>query len=200
MLKTKALLSGVLVTCMAVFLVFGCAPMQPKPSSENFITPTVSLSHVDVANYWGWWYYAKSVEPTKGKPDDRGAPFILGFVFEVTNPNEYPVLMDGCKFTIAFEEFDVNTVNSYETMWIPSGKTNQVRVSAAFDARTTLLSLGVTGGFRLKEKNISLFDQLETWWAGVSDFSFPIYVKEGATMFSANGITAVASFEGSFPE
>jgi len=32
-----------------------------------------------------------------------------------------------------------------------------------FDVATSYLSLGGTGGFQLKEKNISPWDQLEKW-------------------------------------
>jgi len=52
--------------------------------------------------------------------------------------------MESLKFTVAFEEFDLNTVSSTDTMWIPAGKTNQVRVHAHFDVRQSLLSLLVT--------------------------------------------------------
>ena len=30
--------------------------------------------------------------------------------------------MDSLKFTVAFEEFDLNTVGSTDTMWIPAEK------------------------------------------------------------------------------
>ncbi len=178
--------------------VTGCVPV--KPSESNFKTPVVTLDHVEVANYWGWYYYSKKIEPTKGPAADRGAPLVLAFVFDVTNPNEYPVEMETFKFTVAFEEFELNTVNTYETMWVPAGKTSQYRVIAVFDARTSLLSLGVTGGFKLKEKNIGLMEQLEAWWTGIASFSFPIYVKEGTAGFSADGISAVSAFSGVFPQ
>ena len=194
----KIILFGLSIVLVFALCATGCIPV--KPSQDNFKTPLVTLNHIEVSNYWGWWYYAKNVEPTKGKADHRGAPFVLAFVFDVTNPNEYPVELDDFRFTVAFEEFDLNSVNVYETMWIPAGKTNQLRVPAVFDARTSLLSLGVTGGFKLKEKNIALFDQLEAWWTGVSDFSFPIFVKEGAAQFTADGISAVIPFSGKFPE
>jgi hypothetical protein len=102
------------------------------------------------------------------------------------------------KFTVAFEEFDLNTVSAIETQWIPAQKTNQIRVHAMFDGRQSLLSLLVTGGFKLKEKGLSAFDQLEYWWRNIQDFNFPVHVKEGAAVFSAEDKTVVVPFKATF--
>ncbi len=200
-MKKACLLCICLMLLMAPSLV-GCAGM--KPTESNFATPVVTLSHVEVAHYWGWWYYSKGVEPTKGTAGDYGAPLDLAFVFEVSNPNEYPVAMENLKFTVAFEEFDLNTVGSNDTQWIPPGKTNQVRVHAMFDGRQSLLSLLVTGGFKLEEKGMgtgagAALKQLEVWWTGIPAFDFPVHVKEGSAVFSADGVTKVASFSSTFP-
>ena len=188
---------------MAGALLAGCATM-PKPTESNFKTPVVALEMAEVAHYWGWWYFSNKVEPTAGDKGNYGAPLDLAFVFNVENPNPYPVEMSELKFTIAFEEFDLNTVGSYDTMWIPAGKTNQVRVHAMFDGRQSLLSLLVTGGFKLKEKTGKAgagagLGQLGTWWKGASNFEFPIHVKEGSAVFSANGVTGVAAFNATWP-
>lgn len=198
-----------LMMCAAILLVGGCAALQEKtpakpttkaPTQADFKKPTVSLSHVEVAHYWGWWYYAKKVEPTKGDPGDYGAPLDLAFILNIENPNTFPIKLESLKFTIAFEEFDLNSVSAMETQWIPPGKTNQIRVHGMFDGRQSMLSLMATGGFKLKEKNLSAFDQLEKWWKGIPEFAFPIHVKEGAAIFSAEGgLTQVVSFTATFP-
>jgi hypothetical protein len=125
-------------------------------------------------------------------------------VFNVENPNPYPVMMESLSFTVAFEEFDLNTVSSMETQWIPAGKTNQVRVHAMFDGRQSLLSLLVTGGFKLEEKGMgtgagAALKQLGTWWEGIPNFSFPIHVKGGSAIFKADGLTKVGSFAATYP-
>ena len=196
-----------ILTCLSIvvlgaFLV-SCASV-PTPSESNFKTPVVKLNSVDVAHYWGWWYYSKKIEPTKGKAGDYGAPLDLAFVFDVENPNSYPVMMEGLSFTIAFEEFDLNTVSSMEAQWIPAGKTNQVMVHAMFDGRQSLLSLLVTGGFKLEEKGMgtgagAALKQLGTWWEGIPNFSFPVHVKGGSAIFKADGLTNVASFAATYP-
>ena len=188
-----------LVICVLVLGMTACAT-TPGGSGASMKPPTVALESVELAHYWGYWFLSSKTEPTKGKlPGNVGAPLDLAFIFNVTNPNPYPVRLEELKFTIAFEEFELNTVNAYETMWIPPNKTNQYRVHAMFDVATSYLSLGVTGGFQLKEKNISPWDQLEKWWAGAPNFSFPIVVSNGTASFKADGKSLIAPFQGTFP-
>ncbi|MGD9022626.1 MAG: hypothetical protein PVJ62_02485 [Deltaproteobacteria bacterium] len=185
-------------------LLVGCATAPLTPSEQNFKTPVVRLNSVEVAHYWGWWYFAKTIEPTKGQAGDYGAPLDVAFIFDIENPNPYPVMMEYLKFTVAFEEFDLNTVFSVEPQWIPAGKTNQLRVHAMFDGRQSLLSLLVTGGFKLQEKGMgtgagAALTQLGLWWEGIPEFSLPVYVKEGSAVFNAGDLMTVTSFSGEFP-
>ncbi len=180
-------------------LLFGCAGMAAKPTEKNFKAPVVTLDSMEVAHAFGYWYYAKSVEPTKGTAGDVGAPLDLAFTFNIENPNEYPVQMEKITFDVAFEDFDVNTVGSTATQWIPAGKTNQVKVHAHFDVRQTLLSLLVTGGFKLQEKNTNAWAQLEAWWTEIPEYAVPIYVKGGSALFKADGLGKVVSFSANLP-
>jgi len=189
---------------VTVALLAGCAGMMAKPTESNFKPPVVTLDYVEVAHYWGWWYFASKVKPTAGDAGNYGAPLDLAFIFNVENPNPYPVLMEELKFTVAFEEFDLNTVGSFETQWIPGGKSNQVRVHAMFDGRQSLLSLLVTGGFKLKQKTGgagagAALKQLGAWWNAAPELGFPIHVKEGSAVFQAGGLTTVAPFAATYP-
>jgi len=179
-------------------LVFG-AGEKVKSTQKKFKTPVVTLNRVEVAHYWGYWFYGAKVEVTRGKAGNNGAPLDLNFIFDIENPNPYPVVMESLNFTVAFEDFDLNTVGSQEVMWIPAGKTNQLRVSALFDVWQSFMSLGVTGGFKLQEKGVAAHDQLEKWWTGIPDFSFPVSVKEGSAVFKADNVTGVASFSAAYP-
>jgi len=212
MCRRSVILTGF---CVIVFsmLLLGCGngspPTEQKasvegPTEQSFVPPMVSLNSVEVAHYWGWYYFSNKVEPTKGKAGKYGAPLDLAFVFDVENPNPYPVMMENLKFTVAFEEFDLNTVSSNEVQWIPAGRTNQLRVHAMFDGQQSLLSLLVTGGFKLEEKGMgagpgAALKQLETWWTGIPEFSFPVHVKEGSAIFKADSLTKVTTFGGTFP-
>src|SRR4030042_5709302 len=110
-------------------LLFG-AGKEAKATQKNFKPPVVTLSRVEVAHYWGYWFYGSKIEVTRGKAGNNGAPLDLNFIFDIKNPNPYPVALESLNFTVAFEDFDLNTVGSQEVMWIPAGKTNELRVSA----------------------------------------------------------------------
>ncbi len=188
------------VLCFFVIIAFltGCAAFG-KPSESNLKDPVISLDSMEVAHSFGYWYFSSKVKPTKGKPDNVGAPLDLAFTFNIQNPNSYPILLEDIKFTVAFEEFDLNSVSSTATQWIPAGKTNQVRVHAHFDVRQSLLSLLVTGGFKLKEKGTNAWEQLEAWWTRIPNYEIPINVKDGAAIFKADGIVRVVPFSATFP-
>ena len=189
------------LSVIAVVALFaGCAQMAVKPDQQNFKAPVVTLDSMEVAHAFGYWYFSNKVQPTKGKPDNVGAPLDLAFIFNIENPNEYPVKMDSLKFTVAFEDFDLNTVGSTDTMWIPAGKTNQVRVHAHFDVRQSLLSLLVTGGFKLKEEGTNAWAALEKWWTGIPEYSIPVHVKGGTAIFKADGMTKAATFSATYPK
>ncbi len=179
-------------------MITGCAGLAPKPTDQNFKAPVVTLDSMEVAHCWGWWYYSSKVEPTKGTKGDYGAPLDLAFIFNIENPNPFPVMLESLKFTVAFEEFDLNTLSAMETQWIPPGKTNQLRVHGMFDGRQSLMSLMVTGGFKLKEKGIDAFTQLEKWWTTISDGAFKVYVKEGAAVFNAENVVKTTTFKGNY--
>jgi hypothetical protein len=188
-----------LIACLlTLVLAVSCATTGPGPAG-TIKAPVVALENVELAHYWGFWYFGKKVAPTKGKPTDAGAPMDLAFVFNVTNPNPFPVKLEDLKFSVAFEDFELNTVTAYETMWIPPNKTNQYRVHAMFDVFTSFLSLGVTGGFQLKARNVAPWDQLEKWWDGVQTFSFPISVNNGTATFKADDKSVISSFRAVYP-
>ena len=194
---------SILLTCFSLFIIVafmtGCAGLMAKPTESNFKAPSITLSHVEIPYYTGYYYFSNKVKPTKGKAGNYGAPMQMAFIFEIENPNSYPVVLDGFKFSVHFEEFEVNTVFSPETMWIPPGKTNQLRVPAIFDTRQTLLTLLLPGAMKLAEKKMSPWAALEKWWTGAPDFSYPVGVKEGAAIFNAGGITKVVPFDATFP-
>jgi len=196
--QKSRLLSILSFIVIAVFL-FGCVDMQAKPTAKNFKAPAITLDAMEVAHAFGYWYFSKKVEPTKGKPDNVGAPLDLAFTFNIENPNDFPILLEEIKFGVAFEEFDVNTVKSVAAQWIPAGKTNQITVHAHFDVRQTLLSLLVTGGFKLKEKNTNAWAQLEAWWTGIPEYSVPVNVTGGAAIIKADGLSKVVTFSAMFP-
>jgi hypothetical protein len=197
-MKKHTVFTVLIGVAVAAMVLAGCAGMS-KPTAANFKTPEVKLSHAEVPSYFGMWFYDNKVQPTRGKPGNNGAPLIYAFIFDIRNPNDFPVMMDNLKFTVALEGFDLNTVSSQETTWIPAGKTTQLRVPCVLGPQEAFMSLGVVGGMTLKEKNLKPWDLIEKWWAAAPDFSFPVEVREGSAVFKAEGVTKVAAFKAKYP-
>lgn len=194
--KTIVLLTALIFGMGVIFV--SCAGMQVKPTASNFKAPVIALESVEIPQYDGYWYYGNKIKPTKGKAGNHGAPLPMAITFNITNPNPYPVLLDGYKFTVAFEEFDFVTINGYDTQWIPAGKTNQLRATTMITVRSGLLSLLVTGGFKLKDKGTNAWAALEKWWTTIPDMAFPITIGEGAFTFAADGMSKTIPFKATY--
>lgn len=187
----RALLAGALVSLVGLGGLSGCATV-PEKAAGPLRPPKVELQRVEIAHYWPFYLDTK---------ERRGSPLDLAFIFGIENPNDRAVTLEELRFTVAFEPgFEVNTLSVYEKMSIPPRATNQLRVHAAFDAYTTLLSLLVTGGFRLQETGVKAPDQVKAWWDKISDFGFEIAVTNGVASFSSGGGEAIAHFRGTFPK
>jgi hypothetical protein len=195
----KKMLLGIPVLLLSIgLLLVSCAGRNvAAPTQGNFKDPVITLQSFEVPQYDGYWYYASAVKPTQGDPGDRGAPLPLSFIFEVHNPNPYPILLEGIRYTVAFDQdFEVVTFNNNDSVWIPANKTTQLRTTTMITVRSALLSLMVTGGFKLKELGITPFDALEKWWKGVPDYTVPVAVKDGTFSFVAGGVDKVVPFNG----
>ena len=68
-----------------------------------------------VPQYDGYWYYYGQNRPTKGKAGDHGAPLPIDITFNIANPNPYPVLLEDTRSPLPLKDFELVTVNSYDT-------------------------------------------------------------------------------------
>ena len=185
----------------AIGVIFAsCAAVQVKPTASNFKAPKIALEMIEIPQFDGYWYYGGKIKPTKGKAGNHGAPLPIAVTLNIYNPNPYPVFLDGYKFTMAFEEFDLVTVKGYETQWIPAGKTNQLRATTMITVRSALLSLLVTGGYKLKAKGTNCWAEMEKWWNTIGDMAFPITVHEGSFTFVADGVSKTLGFKATYPK
>ena len=196
MLKKKRFPVGKVLLILTALLV-GCAGIQ-KPSRDDFQAPEITLIHVEISYYTGYYYFSSKVIPTRGQAGDYGAPLQLSFIYAIKNSNAYPVMLEAFRFTVLFEDFELITVNSPEIMWIPGGKTNQIRVPATFDIRQAFVNLQLAGALKLKQKNQTVWEVLEKWWTQAPDFSFEISVAQGSAIFNAAGIDQVVPFRATF--
>lgn len=152
--------------------------------------PVVKLERIDIANYWSFYLDPK---------EKRGSGLNLAFVFTMENPNNYRLMLDDLKFSVSFEEFEVNTITYFDDNYIPAKTTDTLRINGAFDSYTTMLLLLVSKGHRLQELNVKAPDLLKKWWDDIQDFKFPIMVNGTATFVGPDGKSMVVPFEGTFP-
>jgi len=193
-MKKRLALFTVIMFGLAVLLA-SCAGVQ-KPTASNFQDPKITLESFMVPQYDGYYYYAADIKPTKGEAGAHGAPLPMSFLFNIENPNPYPILLEDFKFTVAFDkDFDLVTVNNQDAYWIPAGKTDQIRANTLITVQSAYLSLLVTGGFTLKEKGWSPWDALERWWKDVPDMAVPVSIKDASFNFSADGLIKVIPFK-----
>jgi hypothetical protein len=184
------------------------APEKPAAKTEKATKskaltvkpPIVKLERVEIASYFG--FYLDAILDKEGKPTGktRGAPLILSFVYSIHNPNNFDIMLNDCKFGVAFEGFDLNTLTFFDTNYIPGKKTDHFRFNGTFDYNAAMLSLAVTGGMKLKEMNTTPAQELKKWWEGIADFNFPITVNGTANFIGPGGKTIIVPFEGTFPE
>jgi hypothetical protein len=180
--------------CMGMVLL-SCAT-TPTPTASNFQAPIIKLVSFEVPQYDEYWYYANTVEPTKGKKGNRGAPLPLSFLFEIKNPNPYPILLESVTYTVVFDnEFELMTSNLNDIQWIPAGMTNNVRLTTLISVESARTALALANAPALKAKGWELWATLEKWWTGIPDLSFPVEVKNCSFSFKADGVIKVLPFE-----
>ena len=196
--KKRILLTGLILSMG--FILMSCAGMQTKPTEANFKPPVVSLESVQVTQYNGYWYYDAKITPVKGNAGANSAMLPMAFLFNIVNPNDYPVKLDGFGFTVAFEGFEVNLVNAFETQWIPSGKTNQLSVMSIVDVQQVLLSLLIPSYEQVKAKNTKAWALLEKWWIEIPNMTVPVEVKKGTATFTADDVQKIVPFAFKYPK
>ena len=196
--KKRILLTGLILSMG--FILMSCAGMQTKPTEANFKPPVVSLESVQVTQYNGYWYYDAKITPVKGNAGANSAMLPMAFLFNIVNPNDYPVKLDGFGFTVAFEGFEVNLVNAFETQWIPSGKTNQLSVMSIVDVQQVLLSLLIPSCEQVKEMNKNAWALLEKGWTEIPNITVPVEVKKGAATFTADDVQKIVPFAFKYPK
>ncbi len=191
-----------MITCILGLglILISCAGMPAKPTEANFKAPIIALESVQVTQYNGYWYYDAKITPLKGKAGANSAMLPIAFLFNISNPNDYPVKLDGFGFTVTFEDCEVNLVNAFETQWIPAAKTNQLTVMSIVDVQQVLLSLLIPNAEKVKAKNTNAWALLEKWWTEIPNMTVPIGVGKGAATFTADGVQKIIPFTAKYPK
>jgi hypothetical protein len=191
------------------------------PVTTELKNPTIVLNKVEVQSYfpapWAGWPGAvpTPTPPPAGTPAAQYVPFpgtisvplVLGFVWDINNPNDAPVTLDQMKFTVEFEAapskageyFALATPIVYEKQTIPSKTTNQVRAVVVLDSAVVPGNLAVTSGQRLGALGLSGATLVRDWWANIGDFKFGIKATGGTADMTVGGAKKVVTFDGKFP-
>ena len=198
-MKKKLVLMAVLIFCLSVALM-ACVTTQVKPTEKNFIAPKVTLDSIQLSYWEGFWHYGKA-KVAKGKAPKFGgsSPVTLDFIFEITNPNPFPVELDSAQFFLFFDDYDLRVVNDSNTQWIPAGKTNSKVLHVTLTATTTWVKFLLAGKELALKRGDDPWKKIEGWWLGLPDMSFPIDLKDGAFVFEAGGVVKAVPIKIRYP-
>ena len=185
--KRQALLMAFILALGTVLV--SCAGMMTKPTEANFKAPEVVLDSVQLSYYEGFWYYGGKTKTAMGKAPKGGgsSPITLAFVFEITNPNPYPISLDSSSFFLFFEDYELRVVNDSNAMWIPAGKTNSKVLHVTLTPFSTYVKFLLASKQIAMERGDKPWDKITKWWTELPEMSFPIDLKEGNFTFSAEG-------------
>ena len=194
-----------LALILILFFGFGlvlvaCAGMETKPTAADFKAPAVKLDSVQISYYEGFWHY-ETVQPERGKAPAGGgsSPVSLDFVFEITNPNAFPVRYDSASFYLFFEDYELRVVNDSNPMWIPPGKTNSKVLNVTLTPISTYAKFTLAGRDLAARRGDKPWEKIQQWWEKLPDMSFPIDLKEGNFTFSADGVLKTVPISMKYP-
>ena len=194
-------------TALLIALIFGmgvlfasCAGVPTKPTAANFKNPVITLDYVAPSYYEGFWYYGKAKVAMGKAPSGGGSsPVTVDFVFEIANPNSYPIKLDSSQFFLYFDDYELRIVRDNNAMWIPAGKTNSKVMHVTLTPFSTYVK------FLLASKELSIkrgdkpWDKITQWWNGLPDMSFKVDVKDASFTFSANGVSKAIAVNATYP-
>ena len=207
-MRRFAFLSMMTILAMGLALQ-GCETMEPMGAAPAGMgkAPTVKLERVEVNHIQPFFVGARLDFKDCNNPGRVGghgetSTMSMAYLFEIANPTSAPVMLEELRFTIAFEGFDVNMPTFYDKQWVPSGKTNQLRVVVVQEANPTIASLMVGGlaAERVKKMGTTQVALVKKWWDTVGDAAFPVQVKNGVANFvGPDGKPIMVTFQGVFP-
>jgi hypothetical protein len=163
--------------------------MATKPTEANFKEPSVTLDYVQIDYYNGFWAYGKA-EVERGKAPKFGgsSPITLAFIFNIMNPNTYPIQYESGSFYVFFDDYELRVVNDNNPMWIPAGMSNSKVLTVTIDPATTWAKFLLAGKQLALERGDDPWKKVEEWFTELPEMSFPIDLKDGGFTFSADGV------------
>ena len=182
-------------------LIFAsCTGLQVKPTAANFKAPMIKLAYIGPTYYTGWWTYGKAKVALGKAPKFGGSSAVtLEFVFQIANPNNYPILLDSSQFFLYFDDYELRIVKDMNEMWIPAGKTNSKVLHVTLDPVTTWGKFLLAGKQLAQERGDKPWGKVSQWWLGLPDMELKIDVTEGSFSFRSDGVSKVVGFSATYP-
>jgi hypothetical protein len=189
------------VLCFILGVVLAsCAGMATKPTEANFKAPSVTLNYIAIDYYNGFWAYGKAkVEKGKAPSGGGSSAVTLAFVFDIMNPNSYPIQYESGSFFFFFDDYELRVVNDNYPMWIPAGMTNTKVLTVTIDAVTTYGKFKLAGKQLAMERGDDPWKKVEEWFTQLPEMSFPIDLKDGGFTFSADGVYKSVPIAAKYP-
>jgi len=180
------------ITLLALVALAGCATMRAGGATGG-PQPQVKLERVEVAAYFPY------------APAPARVPLVLAFVFNLANPASQTVTLEEFRFAYAFEArpgeyFTLNSPWVYDTMHIPPGTTNTLRVVSVVDSAIVPGMLAVSQGFRMQQLGLKIPDLVKMWFEDIGDFKYGIRISEGVATFATPGGSVLVTFQDAFPK
>lgn len=194
------------ILLMLAITVVGCASAPPVADLQS---PQVTLNRVEVASYFP--YPAAPPTPTPApSPLTLNIPLVFAYIFDVKNPNAYPVTLTRLQFAADFEGapneyFTLNTPIMTDQQSIPGNTTNKVRVTVVFDTGGAGRVLAVQAGPRLTALKLNTADIVTKWWTAPgnvasSGIGYGLKVSQGTAEFTSDKGNKTVLFEDKFPK
>jgi hypothetical protein len=175
-------------------------------SALAFKAPEIKLDAVDpilVQEFFVKPRLGYKSEQEPGKEAPFGSTMLAALIFDINNPNKTPVMLDEMQFVVNFDGIPVNTAMAKERMWIPGGKSNQLRVTFALDAFgvATSLALSAANVQLLESKGIKPAEIIKKWWTTLPEAGFPVTLTQGQALFKdEKGKEVTAIFQAAWPK
>jgi len=136
-----------------------------------------------------------------GKEAAFGSMLIASLIFDIKNTDKAPVQMQEMQFVVNFDGVPVNTSMVKEPIWIPAGKSSQVRVTFPLDALGVITSLMLGGGNvqALEKMGMKAPEIVKKWWTTLPEGGFSVTVTQGQALFAdEKGKELTTTFTGSW--
>lgn len=173
-------------------------------SALAFKAPVIKLEEVDpvlIQEFFVKPRLGYKDEKETGKEAGFGSTLIASVILDIKNVDKVPVQLQEMQFVVNFDGVPVSTAMVKEPLWIPGGKSSQVRVTFPLDALMVVTSLSLSAGNvqALEKMGVKAAELAKKWWTTLPEGAFPVTVTQGQALFKdEKGKEVTATFTGAW--